>query len=47
VPDQETGELVYNFDISLKNDSASLAGGRSVPSVVDGHGCGGLQPRRP
>ena len=43
VQDEETGELVYDFDITLKNDSASLVGGR----VYGLDGCGGLQPRRP
>jgi hypothetical protein len=39
--DEETGEVDYTFDISLKNDSAALAGGRVTPSVVDGQSCGG------
>lgn len=40
--DEATGKVDYAFDISLKNDSAALlAGGRVMPSVVDGLGCGG------
>lgn len=35
--DEETGKLDYAFDISLRNDSAALAGGRVIVET----GCGG------
>lgn len=40
VKDEETGELVYNFDVAFRNDAASLVtGGRG--RVYGGSGCGG------
>jgi len=44
VQDEETGEIVYNFDISLKLDSVALVGGDRGLGL---HGCGGLQLVRP
>lgn len=46
-PQIEDGEPVYTADVVLKNTTAALVGGRSVPSVVDGFGCGGMQDAFP
>ena len=41
-PDVQDGELEYSAEVVLRNTTAALVrGGRSVPSVVDGLGCGG------
>ena len=38
---QPAADGEYDADVVLRNTTAALAGGRSVPSVADGLGCGG------
>ena len=42
-PVEEDGRVEYDYDITLRYDSATLAGGR----VIDKNGCGGTTDRPP